>query len=123
MGSALRAPQTTWLVLNGSPETGYPATQSEEPGTGGRTPMVTAPTLVAVLLTVIGDPGSRYLVFRSTPLVAARSRTARAASPSSCRPMTATTTSASCTGLDIPGPASTGSQQTYPGESMPHQPE
>ena len=63
MGSALRAPQTTWLVLNGSPETGYPATQSEDPGTGGRTPLVTAPTLVAVLLTMIGDPGSRYLAF------------------------------------------------------------
>lgn len=64
MGSALTASQRSqWFVLEDSPEVAYPAERFGPARNGWLTPVVTAPTLATLLLTVISDPAGPYLAF------------------------------------------------------------
>ena len=57
------AQQTEWVVLDSCPETYCPAVRFRSDDGGGAIPMVTAPTLVTLLLAALGNPDSCYLAF------------------------------------------------------------
>ena len=79
-------PQATSFVLERCPETRYRAARIGASQNGRPAPVVTAPTLVALLLDAVSDLSSSYLAFRSTPLGDAPFRTAKTGSPS-CGPI------------------------------------
>ena len=55
--------QATWFVLDRRPETRYRAAGIGADENGGPAPVVTAPTLVALLLDAVSDLSSSYLAF------------------------------------------------------------
>ena len=57
------AQQTEWVVLDSCPETYCPTVCFRSDDGGGAIPMVTAPTLVTLLLTALGNPDGCYLAF------------------------------------------------------------
>jgi hypothetical protein len=61
--STLTALQSHWFVLDDSPEVAYPAKRFGADWNGWLTPVVTAPTLATLLLTVISDTGGSYSAF------------------------------------------------------------
>jgi len=63
MASTLRDRRSQWFVLSDSPGIAYPAERFGDDWNGWVTPVVTAPTLVILLLTVISDPDSTYVAF------------------------------------------------------------
>src|SRR5664279_2079148 len=63
MESTLREARSQWFVLSDSPGIAYPAERFGDDWNGWVTPVVTAPTLAILLLTVISDPVSTYVAF------------------------------------------------------------
>jgi hypothetical protein len=55
--------QATWFVLDRCPETRYRAVEIGAGKNGRPAPVVTAPTLVALLLDAVSDLSSSYLAF------------------------------------------------------------
>ncbi len=63
MEPTLREARSQWFVLSDSPGIAYPADRFGDDWNGWATPVVTAPTLAILLLTVISDPVSTYVAF------------------------------------------------------------
>jgi len=57
------AQQALWFVLNSRPETSYRAVRFRSDDNGRTIPVVTAPTLVTLLLAALGNPDSCYMAF------------------------------------------------------------
>jgi hypothetical protein len=57
------AQQTEWVVLDSGAETYCPTERFRSDVGGGAIPMVTAPTLVTLLLAALGNPDGCYLAF------------------------------------------------------------
>ena len=57
------AEQTEWVVLDSGLETYCPTERFRSDDGGGAIPMVTAPTLVTLLLAALGDPDGCYMAF------------------------------------------------------------
>lgn len=57
------AQQTQWVVMDGGSETYCPAVRFRVDDNGGAIPVVTAPTLVTLLLAALGTANSRYMTF------------------------------------------------------------
>jgi hypothetical protein len=55
--------QATWFVHDRCPETRYRAVGIGADENGAPAPVVTAPTLVTLLLDAVSDPSSSYLAF------------------------------------------------------------
>lgn len=63
MESTSKAPPAQWVALDTSPEHAYPVERFGADWNGWHTPVVTATTLVTLLLNVISEPSSSYLAF------------------------------------------------------------
>ena len=57
------AQQALWFVLNSRPETSCRAVRFRSDDNGQTIPVVTAPTLVTLLLTALGNSDSCYMAF------------------------------------------------------------
>ena len=63
MASTLGQARSRCFVLSDSPEIAYRAEWFGDDWNGWVTPVVTAPTLAILLLTVVSDPNSTYVAF------------------------------------------------------------
>ncbi len=63
MASTLRQERSRCFVLSDSPGIAYRAERFGDDRNGWVTPVVTAPTLAILLLTVVSDPDSTYVAF------------------------------------------------------------
>ena len=63
MASTLRQARSRCFVLSDSPGIAYRAERFGDDWNGWVTPVVTAPTLAILLLTVVSDPDSTYVAF------------------------------------------------------------